>query len=1186
MSCKKTKPSKHSFFAAMSAGALLAAAGVPSIGRADIVVLNSGKIMVGRLATSSNESGATASKKSPSELQLVTARQIGSSELRGRQTIAIARADIRKIITGPDELVFLEGARNAADLVDWSASYFQANLSVLAARCIEKAIQSDASLKKAPKRTNENAEFNRFWNRTVFRLLGSKATRPAMEKLLDLARWAHDADLNDEAAHYLRRAWSSGLGNAVIVELARKWNVRLEPWVQLDLTPALDSALFSTEIRDEGQRVVAAPDHVFLTLPLRYEAQSLFAAPAESADQTFSKSLLRGRDKKGLYGFRHVSVSEGRVRIDGLEGEPVYERMALIPGEAARRLVVLKNQVGPRPDPTGEPGKQKPARQPRVKSNALTDRASGWAAMIFEIPTDSSVLTIDWADGSTDTLNLSYLKQLRDAPPERIYAAWERNTADDDDGAARWSSIPEIVRTVDLIGGPSAAMAALGIERLYRIKHFLHGKLSHQDREEQLEAWSWAVDDNVLEAGRRPEDGVRLAAWRYFCGYPSDRPPSVVSPVTLDLLAQADSALQLQWVQLIRCGLRVDDCGSCWRESAGRIIAANEEPNFDYLTLLCNPQNASALLGAILQSEDSLVCLSALDALIQLGGSVVDWGFLEFASAVAQRHVLARLSEIADSQTASKIVLAVLLSSRPEMARDVAAAARAIDLKVPSADEAILAQWWSLHPEERKPAFLAMLEGINLGDSIYSYRFSEMLADARKTASLDPAIWRLAIRQLQFRADHGQDRTIDPADYLGEATMRRPFPMMLAHAEQDPLVRIVLEAGTKGPRSIRQQAIMALLDSGYAEVAAECLTQKSITPKERGAILKRLIDKQHENPDDAHLALLGTMLQPAHAAHAPFILNYLARVAASDDRGRWQVRLALKAGLNFRKFDALREELSEPEAYSVNRWLIQLGHMSPQDGQRLEAATTPENRAIRLSQISLRRGQLVDGEYGVVAVVSTSVGEDAANPTASPTEPGRSNRRWRTPRFVTVQMPPLTMESRDLENTYVVRWNQRVIGEGATSEELLPIRGPAAYFPRLVPAVDWPELSNTAPGGSTSGDKPAMGPPVLVGPPVLPSRPVLENPSPGTMTLEISDYLATALLRERVFDAEELVDLVPKKYEITLRYGLFGSFNGCGPKRDLPGTAEIPAAPEKEHPPEKMPRRHLVNVMLVLEKID
>jgi hypothetical protein len=359
--------------------------------------------------------------------------------------------------------------------------------------------------------------------------------------------------------------------------------------------------------------------------------------------------------------------------------------------------------------------------------------------------------------------------------------------------------------------------------------------------------------------------------------------------------------------------------------------------------------------------------------------------------------------------------------------------------------------------------------------------------------------------------------------------------------------------------------MMALLRAGYSEEAQRALTLASAPEDVRNSLLRRLLAEQ-DLPEPVRLAMLGHLLRPQAVSSVPLILDHLDRVKQHTpaDR-RWLLHASLKAGVNLIELNHLVGSMEGPASTRLLEWIKQLAHMTPQDAQRLDAASTPRQRAEALERVDLRRARLVDGNYGVVGVIETSERlPPASDPGASPASGG-----WGPPRRAALVLPPLRLESLDGDRPteaapFRVRWGTRQIGTGNPLARTRPIGGPAKFSPALLvaPWKEWTNLGQTEAGASADA----------VGPLVLPCRKLLTEPPPGHMTIDIGEYLRQALKESAGLNADEAGLLVPVPWQLTLSYASFGSYYGAGrgpaPEPDRPGRAR------------------LINVLLVLEKMD
>lgn len=1131
-------------------------------------------------------------------------------------------AEVEQHYQAADEVAQIESCKDAAKLTRWTAAYYRAGYESLARRCLRRAMDLDRAILDTPlsgraDRTAEakprpSKDFVRFWNLIVLDVKAGQRNVSDIPGLLKIARWAHRAGLKEEAAYYLRKAWSEDRSLPETSQLASQWGMRLEGMLSVDLTAAIEGSLLSSSIRDEGLAIGADTEKEFFTLPIRFDSENRQRAIAP-ADKPLSlaRNTLKGRDAKECYGVRPLIMRDGLVRADGLEMQPVYERILLHPGEGPRLMAELRNQLGPRtaaPRPDDDRQKSAKFHQPRLRGKPVNEPATGWAAFIFEVPAGSPEFKVQWPEGGEETLDLAFIRQASVTSASDIRQSVAKPDKGPEPPGWPWSSSSVVASTLYHAQSASPAMAALAIERLRRIRTELGWRLG-PEFEDDLARWSLTADEIVLRAALRSEDQVRLAAYRYFCEYPL-RYEAPVSAHALELLSKAEPDLQLAWVRILQCGLRMDDCGHWWRQSAvraGRSTpegAGNTEDAARAVQL-----RAAILLQAILRSSDAVVCTEALDVLMALPASVTDWKFMRFASAPAQGEALSRIHEIKDEIAASRLLAALMLSARPEVAQDVAREARTLGLRVQDAESAVLAQWDEFDTDERRAAFLNVLRGIALGELVYSPRFSRIIAEAGEGSEpLREAAANLLIAQLRLRRENcgfeflkqrdtvsrNGDSAHSAADGVkakrsevepsGDLRRRSgPFPLMIDPTSIDPLVAGVAKTAQTGRKPLRREAIRVLLELGYADDAAKALIGRrdAESGSEATAELDTLLRSLAADPEFSHsyalLSLFAQLLRPGFEDHAAGIIDHLSAIAAATpSEDRWRIRAALKSGIDLQAMDELARSLSPPASYGVERWLIELCHMTQQDRQRLLTADSAADRIERLAQINLRRGRLVDGRYGGLAVmaITTRVEATAAVPAGQPP-------RWHLSRRITVPLPTLTLHAKDHEDGIEVRWQDTVIGDGRVMEQALPLRSARAYFPVLQSSLHWWDVARMSPVEKDEV-QPAMED--IIGPLRLPSHKVLRSPTPGTMTLNVSGILREAIREAKILRGESLEELVPPSHHVTVRYRIFGCFSGTG--TDVFPGYYPPDDKEVSRVKEQKGDLHLLNVMVVLEKVD
>ena len=745
--------------------------------------------------------------------------------------------------------------------------------------------------------------------------------------------------------------------------------------------------------------------------------------------------------------------------------------------------------------------------QQRLSLRPETGHPSNWALVFVEVPEDARQLALDWSDGGGETIDLTYLKIA--------HAAVHDSTQHD-------SQAPGITEALNHLESRSGAVAELAITQLEWMK-----KRIPPDR---LEEWSARVDKRMIKAGARIEEQVRSAAWGYFAS------SSSVSRDAQLFLAGNKASIQAEWINIIRSHNKLP-----------------ETANFSV---------ATQLLSAILKTEDEVICDATLDALIGLN-TEVDWNLIGTVSEAAQLATLDRLHLLPKDQT-TPLLLNLMKSVRPSSAVKIAQHARSLDLGLADPHDPILAQWPDLKTPAERRAFFKVVGAADLGDLIYSHSFATIMRDATQP-NHEIGVRHAAISAIIHQIKHRMDRPLTTGSRAG---IESNFPVLISVDSKDPVIDGLTKAVASKSHPMQLDALEVLLIEGYAEQAEKGLITAAHSADEWNKILNVLIGREGVAQSNGFLALLGRLLKIEHADKAGLILSCLKELMDAKPDQRRRILIAVKAGVEFAELSQLAVHLKKPESEIAKDLLYQLGHLSSQDRQRLEASMDQSRRLEKLKRIDLRRAQLVDGRYNAVAVVEATIRE-ADTVQVNGSSGTRRNRRWQIPRRITVTLPSLTIRSSDKKNSYQVFWGQQEIGRGLAREDVRNIRGPASFSPRLVDAgSQW--LGPNGWGWSTPTNYDASEE-LAWGPAVLGSWPVLEEAA-NTMTLELADYLRAGLREAAVFGEEDLKVFVPDSFKMTLRYAAFASYYGVGTTRSLPRKVPSPGTP------------HLLNVMLILDK--
>ncbi len=963
-------------------------------------------------------------------------------------------------------------------------------------------------------------------------------------------------------------AWALAVTRAARAEDSR--------WLQVDLSPALTNELISSAIRDEGATVTAEADRVFLTIPFRYEF--------DAAPRTMTRSAMRAKEFRGVWGIRLLPEPLGPVDLALLDQDPLYERWELKPA-AGRPQVTVRNQTGPRGAESAPRGSNE-----RRPSRSMTIPASGMAAFVVEVTNESTRLTWTWAEGGEETLDLTAIRKAREPlpSPPMTEPAGERGASNGPRGAVA----PMLMDVLNTARNGSPAHAALAVHRLARARRMWPARVDP--------AFLADLDGRMLEAGASDRPAVRAAAWAYFAEPLENFAPSDwIAPAAQQRLAK-DAALQKAWLDNVELGLGRREGGVFWMGLVGE-----ERTRRGLAMLICSQVLTGADPTATDAASDIILSLgpwpfapgaTPADA-ERAGSSGVDPNDPRAAdkpvdlsqfSSTALEALVKRLPALPDSPWATDLTRQLVPRATDKLADALARELERRKVVLSGPADPLLTAWGSLPTEDRRLALLTALNRLSIGELVYSDSFARLWRDATAPAASSPV--REAASRLLLRIA-GKD--LAPRE-------PNPFPVIVLLTSHDPLVDALSNVatamkspagGSSGPssrhaadKSVSNEAEVCLgaaeqlLRRGLAEHAARLVA--SCPPGEpRSAHVAALLQMKNP-PTDTLAAFAGFLLRQETIDCVKPALEYLSRRAGAEPSDeRWRLLAALRAGVHPGELDALGRALKGAQAVAARRWLHELGHMTPQDRQRLAGATEPEQRLERLKEIDLRRGTAVEGRYGVLAVVETvtararQVDPDAGGPVTT----------WSLPTRWTIALPPIDLElpadvHEKPDAPYRVLLGKTPLGEGRIAQRPGVLGSPATFSIALTAAPwdGWAATSELIRGTSTAPDgatAPESGP-VEAGPLWLAARPVLEKPLAGTMTIDAAPLLKRAIAQDKSIVRCVPPARVPEKLPITLRYASFGSFYGAA---DWP--IELP-----ESIPDGFIRPRVV--MLVLERMD
>jgi len=465
-------------------GILTLLAGLVAPARSDLVVLRDG----------TRRGAATPGPGQPAEVRSSRDPSVG--------TIVIDPADVVHLLSGAAEREEIEQLADADALRLLASDYHAAGLDELARRCLVRALERNPALAERPRRDGPD-ELRQFWNRAVLSEREAAAPRSDGGALLELARWARDAELADEAARLLRRAAAESPPTEELTRLAREWGVGVRPRFALNLEPALTMPLFVRMVMDEAAPVSEREGTRLLALPIRHRRDAAVSVRRGSFDLRAEPSgTVR------FLGLRPMRSTDGRFElIDGGGSDPLYERMEIRPDERGRPFVMAYNTASPAR--RGGPKAESTARPPE----RLGFTGSGWFACIVEVTATTKCIRIGTSESPSQEIPLEFLEECARTAQQAVQP-----------------DSPALDALLGHAEAPASAIASFAVQRLAVLKEAVP--------ETTYDTWSARVDPVLLSRARDVADEVSDEAWACLVEH---RP---VSPAAVNEAAGAEPAVQ------------------------------------------------------------------------------------------------------------------------------------------------------------------------------------------------------------------------------------------------------------------------------------------------------------------------------------------------------------------------------------------------------------------------------------------------------------------------------------------------------------------------------------------------------------------------------------------------------------------------------------------------------------------
>lgn len=465
--------------------------------------------------------------------------------------------------------------------------------------------------------------------------------------------------------------------------------------VTINLTPAITEPLVFTQMMDDGAAVQSREGSRFVAIPFRYAADATYDLRRASFDVHPVPSA-----PSKFIGFRAMIWNDGRAEFSRRANDPIYERLQITQAElGAPASIVGINQT-------------RPAGLQRAPNTRNRLARSGWAAVIFEIPVASDVLSVAAVGTPPQEVRVSLLE----------LAGKNRQVAKAPDA-------PDVTRWLRALGSSSPAVVQLALNVLAAMRQ----ELGQSD----FARWSTAVDAALIEALARFEPESRRDAW---CNLVRFGP---TPPETRDLILAADVQTQLKIVELLHS--EFDD------PSPGPYAHAN----------------ALALLAAILRTNEPQVAAAVVD-LLASGPTDEAFDCLATASPAVRAIALERCESLDDPAIRRRMVHALAVQAGPGDAAAIGELIKRDRIIIADPNDPILIRLRDADSDSARLSLLKMLNGISLVPVLRSPTVAAIfddLSDDDSPEQVRRAVALLASDQVRLRASAARS---------GEFPMRYP----------------------------------------------------------------------------------------------------------------------------------------------------------------------------------------------------------------------------------------------------------------------------------------------------------------------------------------------------------------------------------------------------------------------------
>lgn len=740
---------------------------------------------------------------------------------------------------------------------------------------------------------------------------------------------------------------------------------------------------------------------------------------------------------------------------------------------------------------------------PRDRSGAREQRikATPWIVLILELRQGAVATTLQLPGESTEDLDLTFIRRAHEPVPE-----WH------DPQNPPPEALVSVVERLDRAGqAPADKRDSLRATTLLALARLEAARATQGERASK--EWRSLTNNAVVNAIGGGDPVVGLAGWEYL----SKTPPAAHVELADAIAAHANGHLALARAIERVSRDELDDSGASYHA-----------------------------LAAILRNGEAVASARALDTIERLDRTTL-WMALCDSRRGAKALALSRLRSLESTDKRARRAAGALVGGMDrDLSMHILEAAKRFGFAIESADDAILERWPAFKDQISRAAFLEglALAGKDIAGVWHSPAISAIAMDVYKTKNK-----RILAAWTAMVAAH---RAATPGASTGM------FPMLVARESADPDLLGLNAVASHGEPDDRRTAIRSLLALGYAEEVERALG--SSAGKDWPVVLSTGIKKEDE------LAILGLLARWSATGSdelATAAMSQLSRVLSevSPDRS-WLAAAAIKSGLTLEALNELSWDVDPMAAGAALRVAYAAGHMTQQERQRVAGAADAGERLDELQAVDLRRGQLVDGAYGALAIVETT----------TRVKNGAGGAYWSEPVRTMLELPQLRLEVDVIDDRITALHNGKPVGSGLAIAADRMIK-PLPFYYGVLEALDGDEFvvrTENATSQPAAASRPTTSRPAAVrpGPMVLPDTRGRTEGS-GLMVIDLGAFADEVSART---GAGKINFQWPREFPLTLRYHLWGTWVGCGRRQELPATAQPGDT-------------RLLNMMVIVEKM-